>query len=408
MGAVAEQCVLSARWLFPVAGPPLEHGTITLQHGRIVAVLPHGERTADIDLGNAALLPGLVNAHTHLDLTGMQNTVRPDADFVGWLRRVIAQRMRTTAEATQSAIQEGIRQVRRAGTTLVGDIAGMGASWEALCAAPLRAMCFRELLGLTPTRAHQAWQELVAWANQRPDTPRCRLAVSPHAPYSVHKALIEAAARLWPVCVHLAESPHEAELLEQHTGPFVPFLEERGVWHPDGLAPSWDWLVWRSSRASLALFTHGNYLPTTMHLPPNTSLVYCPRTHAAFSFAPHPYRDFMRRGVRIALGTDSLASNPDLDVLQEARYLRQRDAELSGTTLLRMLTLNGAEALGFDREVGTLTAGKQADLVAVPLADESPNDPHDLLFTAPLPNAVRRVWLDGVEVTLSDSQKGVA
>ena len=76
MGAVAEQCVLSARWLFPVAGPPLEHGTITLQHGRIVAVLPHGERTADIDLGNAALLPGLVNAHTHLDLTGMKNTVR--------------------------------------------------------------------------------------------------------------------------------------------------------------------------------------------------------------------------------------------------------------------------------------------------------------------------------------------
>jgi cytosine/adenosine deaminase-related metal-dependent hydrolase len=373
----------------------LANGTVTVQGDRIVAVEPAGSRTADIDLGNVALLPGFVNAHTHLDLSGLHGVVPPTSDFVGWLRAIIAHRRTTTPSTTDTHIRAGLAHALATGTTLLGDIASGGASWDILCQAPVRAVCFRELLGLHPARVAPAWHELIAWANERPDTPTCRLAVSPHAPYSVHKALIEAAARIWPVCLHLAESMAEHELLDQHAGPFVPFLQEVGVWDADSLAPSWDWLVWRCSRAPSALFAHANYLPPTTHVPANATIVYCPRTHAAFGFGPHPFRAFLAKGVRVALGTDSLASNPDLDVLHEARFIHEQHPDLPGATLLRMLTIHGAEALGFGADAGALAPGRLADMVALPLADVNPPDPHALVFREPLPARPRRTMWNG-------------
>src|SRR5438445_12677457 len=120
----------TARWIFPVDGPPLERGIITIGGDRIVAVEPHGTRTAD--LGNVAILPGFVNAHTHLDLTGARGVCPPTPDFTAWLRRVIAFRRTHTAEQAQADIANGIRECLRFGTTLLGDIAACGASWEPL------------------------------------------------------------------------------------------------------------------------------------------------------------------------------------------------------------------------------------------------------------------------------------
>jgi cytosine/adenosine deaminase-related metal-dependent hydrolase len=380
-GPVDEQ-TLSARWVFPVSGPPLAGGTITIRGDRIESVDPAGIRTPDVDFGNAAIIPGLVNAHTHLDLTGARGAVSPGPDFVGWLRQVIAHRRTQNADGIAADIRTGLEESLRFGTTLIGDIAAGSSSWSALVDAPIWAVCFREVLGLPHTRVMAAWAEVVEWAKEHPDTSTCRAGVSPHAPYSVHKAMIEAAARLWPVCIHLAETTDERELLDRHDGPFVPFLSELGVWDPDSLAPSWDWIVWKASRSPAALFAHGNYLPPQTRLPPNATVVFCPRTHAAFGHPPHPFRELMANGVRIALGTDSLASNPDLDVLAEARFIRERYPDVLGDQLLRMATLNGAEALGFGRVTGSLEAGKSADLVVVPMANLDAREPHDLLFAA--------------------------
>ena len=131
---------------------------------------------------------------------------------------------------------------------------------------------------------------------------------------------------------------------------------------------------------SLVLFAHCNYLPSDSELYPNQSIVYCPRTHAAFKHPPHPFRDFLKRGVRVCLGTDSLASNPDLDILAEARFVRSRYSEFPGEQLLRMVTLAGAEALGWANECGSLEVGKSADLVAVPLPEREAADPYELLL----------------------------
>ena len=145
----------------------------------------------------------------------------------------------------------------------------------------------------------------------------------------------------------------------------MPFLQELGVWAPDGLAEDADHVLRMFNGLSPALFVHCNYLRTDAPVPSNGSIVYCPRTHAAFGHPPHPFRDFLKRGVRVALGTDSLASNPDLDLFAEARFLHQLYPDLAGATLLRMATLSGAEALGWDDETGSLDAGKSADLVVL-------------------------------------------
>jgi cytosine/adenosine deaminase-related metal-dependent hydrolase len=382
----SDECSLTARWVFPVDGPPIERGVVTVRGEQILTVEPHETRTADIDLGNAAILPGLVNAHTHLDLTGLRGKCPPSPDFTGWLRRVIAHRRTTTPEQTQADIRAGIEECLRYGTTLVGDIASGGASWDALAESPMLAVVYYELVGLPMGRAVQAWKALQHWQCGHPPTPTCRPGVSPHAPYSVRAGLIRAAASTGlPLTIHLAESREEQELLEQQRGPFVAFLTDLGVWEPGGLVKGRlltgaERVLRRIRHARLALIAHGNHLSPSSALPANATIVYCPRTHAAFSHPPHPFRDFLARGVHVALGTDSLASNPDLDLLAEARFVYSRYPDFSPAALLRMATLAGAEALGWADVTGSLSPGKSADLVVLPLPDHDADDPHRLLF----------------------------
>jgi cytosine/adenosine deaminase-related metal-dependent hydrolase len=376
---------LTARWIFPVDGPPLERGIVTLAGDRIAAVEPHGSRTADVDLGDAAILPGLVNAHTHLDLSGLRGRCPPSPDFTGWLRQVIAHRRTTTPEQTAADIRAGLAEALRFGTTLVGDIAGRGASWNWLAEAPVRSVVYYELLGLPEEQAAAAWEAWKQWLGERPRLPSCRPGISPHAPYSVRWLLFAAAAgQAAPVATHLAESAAEIELLGLRRGPFVDFLQELGVWDPDGLAEGPEHVLRLMTGPTPLAIAHGNFLPAGGYVPANGAIVYCPRTHAAFGHPRHPFRDFLARGVRVALGTDSLASNPDLDVLAEVRFVHARYPETPGATLLRMATLAGAEALGWQDETGSLTPGKSADLAVVPLTGDNA-DPHDLVLCSTQP-----------------------
>ncbi len=389
-----ETWALTARWVFPVAGPPLERGVVTVADERVAAVEPHGARRADVDLGDAAVLPGLVNAHTHLDLTGLRGLAPPSPDFTGWLRRVIAHRRERTAEQVRADVAEGLAECLRFGTTLLGDISGDGGSWEALAEAPLRAVVFREMLGLPQERASGAWERLDRWLASRAPTPTCRPGVSPHAPYSVRASLFLAAAtRGVPVAVHLAETAAEQELLVLRRGPFVPFLRDLGVWAPDGLAEDAGHVLRLLNGLAPTLLVHGNFLAADAPVPANASVVYCPRTHAAFGHPPHPFRDFLARGMRVALGTDSLASNPDLDLLAEARSLHRLHPDFPGEQLLRMATLSGAEALGWADEAGSLAPGKSADLIVIPLSPQEGGDPHRLVLASDAP--VRGVLFRG-------------
>lgn len=396
----ADERALSARWIFPVDSAPIPAGTVVVREGRILAVLPKGERAPDESFDHAVIIPGLSNAHTHLDLSKLRHVVTPRLPITEWLGDVVSGRRASSADSASEAVRLGIAESIRFGTTNLGDIAGGGLSWDALAAAPLWSICYREILGLTEARAHVAWREAAEWLKSRPESERTHGGLSPHAPYSVHRAIIEAAARIAPVTVHLAESQSERELLERRTGEFVPFLQALGVWEPASLAPSLDWIAWRCARAAHALFAHGNYLSPKTPVGSQSTLVYCPRTHAAFQHEAYPLKEFLDAGHRVALGTDSLASNPDLDVLAEARFVREKHPAIDPATILKMATLNGAAAMQRDRHTGSLTAGKSADFVVIPVADTEPENPHDLLLRETLPDRPRRTWWRGQETLL--------
>jgi cytosine/adenosine deaminase-related metal-dependent hydrolase len=403
---------LTARWVFPVDGPPLERGTVTIQGDKIAAVEPHGVRSADVDLGNAAILPGLVNAHTHLDLSGLRGKCPPTPDFTEWLRGVIQHRRSRTSEQIEADIGKAIGEISSHGTTVVCDIAANPGDMVSLAPRILRSVVTKELLGLPLDRVQLRWEEAVSWLLSRRtitlpplrwfSTDMTRWGLSPHAPYSVNKWLFRRVAdrarhECFPVVIHLAETAEEIELLQRHCGPFVQFLSELGVWEPEGLIEKSEQIVEMFSHAGPTLFIHCNYLDPATSIPSNGTIIYCPRTHAAFGHPPHPFREFLARGVRVALGTDSLASNPDLDILAEARFVHGKYPDISGATLLRMITLSGAEALGWADETGSLTPGKSADLVVLPLPDEERSDPYQLVLECALPvqkTLFRGSWRD--------------
>jgi cytosine/adenosine deaminase-related metal-dependent hydrolase len=381
----ADTWTLRARWVLPGDGPPLEGGTVTVTGSRVAAVEPAGRRRADLDFGEAAVLPGLVNAHTHLDLGALRGRLPPPGgDFTAWLRAVIDYRRSSSTEEWLAAARAGVAESLRAGTTLVGDISTGGVSSEALAAGPLRATSYFELIGLTRPRARQAWADARAWLRRQAVTDTYRPGLSPHAPYTVRRGLFRLAARTGlPLAVHLAETRAELELLVSQTGPIRQFLESLGAWDPDGLVPALGWTTDLLARGGPLALAHGNYLEGP---PARAVVVYCPRTHAYFGHPQHPFAALLRAGGRVALGTDSLASNPDLSVLAEMRFLwKHRRADLDGPTLLRMGTTWGAEALGWGHAVGTLRPGYFADLLVIPPAAGREDGPYEAVFGSDLP-----------------------
>lgn len=396
-----EAVTYTARWIFPVHGRPLPRGTVTVRGEKIEAVEPHGTRTADVDLGNTAIIPGLVNPHTHLDLSGARGLIPPTdpEHFTDWLRGVIAYRRMRTAEQVQADVRDGLAECLRFGTTLIGDIAAEGMSRDLLATSRIQSVVFRELLGVTPERERKMIEAASTWIQATPDTDLCRKGISPHAPYSTSRSLIVSAAKLCqptkcPMAIHLAESQGELELLYHRRGPFVSFLKDLEIWLPAALAESFKDVL-RADFRQPKLFIHGNVLAPSVRIPRNSTIIFCPRTHAAFNHPPHPFREFLARGVRVCLGTDSLASNPDLDVLAEARFVRERYPDFPGNTLLKMITLSGAEALGWANEAGSLEPGKSADFVAIQLPNREEIDPHELLFTSDAPSTLRRTLFRG-------------
>lgn len=379
--------------MFPVSAPPLADGVVTIEQGRILGVGCDALGCPVTDLGNAAILPGLLNCHTHLELSGLAAPLgQPGIGFTDWVRLVVGYRRSSPAYA--AGITAGLSECTRSGQVAVADVATI--PWDdGHCRMPMQATIFHETIGL---RRELVADRLSAARNYLNSAalPNGRLGLNPHAPYSVHPDLFDelvslAASADLPLAFHLAETLEERQLLATGDGPFRELLIEFDAWEataiPRGTRP-FDYLRRLADSRIRALVIHGNYLEDDEIglLAANAArmaVVYCPRTHAFFAHDRHPLPRLLAAGANVALGTDSRASTPDLDLFAELRYAAHTFPEISLATALELATSRAARALGLDRTLGTIEPGKAAALAVVHLGDDESPDPYRLLFEAP-------------------------
>lgn len=380
---------------------------LTIDGERIVSV---GENTSGrdpVDQGNVAVLPGMVNAHTHLEFSDLATPIgRPGMPLPDWIAAVVAHRRQkeeTSKDISglrKSAVQAGLEESLHSGSTTIAEIAQPGWSCDPVRRSRIDSSVFLEMIGLSPDRI----PPLVELARGHIDAAvsqegTWRPGLSPHAPYTVHLDLLRRIAKIsaetkTPVAMHLAETLDELELLASGSGPLVPLLERLDAWHATAIPRDTRPLDYLRplSRAARAIVVHGNYLRgdeidfLAAHRG-YMSVVYCPRTHAYFGHTEYPLAKMLSAGVNVALGTDSRASTPDLSILEEMRYIYRHSAGVSPKEILRLGTRGGAEALGLGNKIGVLTPGVRADLAIVELPDAEARDPYEMLFASNTPIA---------------------
>jgi 5-methylthioadenosine/S-adenosylhomocysteine deaminase len=386
----------------PVDLPPIEDGEVVVEDGVIVSMGKAVSGEPAHDFGLAAILPGFVNVHSHLEYTVMRGLLE-DMAFFPWIRTLTALKAHLTLEDWTASATLGAAEMAAAGMTTIGDAADAGASLAALLASGHRGIVYREVFGIEREPSNDtilsvlgsriaAMRAQVARAGA---DERVGIGISPHAPYTVRPDLFRALAEFavrerLPQTIHLAESPAETDLVQQGTGPFAEMFRRRGIpWSPPGVSPT------AHLDASGAL-TPGTLVVHTVHVDADdaqllkergAAVAHCPKSNGKLAAGFAPVRTLLDAGLPVGLGTDSVASNNTADMFEEMRSAvftaRSRGTDvqaLGGRDVLRMATLGGAKALGLDREIGTLVRGKQADLCVVrldglhvtPTADDNP------------------------------------
>jgi cytosine/adenosine deaminase-related metal-dependent hydrolase len=367
--------------------PPIENGALLIREGEVVEVGPwrhlrtRGEGTLE-DLGEVIVLPGLINAHAHLDYTGMAGQLPSPVQFPDWIKGMLALKAERSQADYAADWVRGAAMLLQSGTTTVVDIEAVPELLPGIWSVtPLRVVSCLELTGV---RSGREPESLVQEAARRIDSfppGRSQGGLSPHAPYSTRPALLRLSAELsrsrdWVLTTHVAESEAEFEMFTEARGPLYDWLRWNGRDMSDcGRYSPVEHLAELEVLSSKFLPVHLNYLaPGDARLlnASGATVVHCPRSHTYFGHARFPYESLRQEGVRIALGTDSLASiqcstqHPArLDLFAEMRAFAQCRPEVAPLEILRMVTQYGAEALGRADSLGRLGVGSRADLVVL-------------------------------------------
>ncbi|HEX5004661.1 MAG TPA: amidohydrolase family protein [Gemmatimonadales bacterium] len=375
--------LLSADWVVPMDGPPIHDGAVLIgADGRIREVgpraavaAPHGVERERFP--GAALIPGLVNTHTHLELTGLAGKA-PEDDFPSWIRRVRALKAERSQADFLDAARAGLAACHAAGVTTVADTGDSGAVIEAMAGAGGSGIAYHEVFGPHPDQVDESMAGFRArMASLRQFAfARVRLGVSPHAPYTVSGPLYAAIAVFaadggFPIAVHLAESTAESELLQGAAGPFAEAWAARGIPVPSlpGRSPV-EWLAQHGVLGPSTLAIHvvqagaRDIALLGLH---RCAVAHCPLSNRRHGHGTAPIGAFLRAGLRVGVGTDSEVSVGALDLLAEARAARAL-AGLAADAALALATTGAAAALGLEREVGSLRAGMWGDAAVVGIA----------------------------------------
>jgi cytosine/adenosine deaminase-related metal-dependent hydrolase len=392
--------VYRADWVLPVAAPPFRDGAVLVDDaGRIAAV---GHRTVIdppegvevVELGEAALLPGLVNVHSHLELAMFRGALE-DLSFRDWILRLVGgKRSVLDDEDYAAAARWTALEAIRAGITTLATTEASGVGMEVMQEAGLRGIVYNEVFGPDPAQVDESMRDLrerVQGLRSR-ETELVRVGISPHAPYTVSDDLFRAAALFareeeLPIAIHIAESAIERELVTRGEGDFAPGLRARGIATPSRGRSPIEMLDRLGALAAQPLLIHCVDLDEEdirRIAESDCAIAHCPVANAKLGHGLAPLPRLREAGVRVGLGTDSVASNNRLDLLEEARVaaLLQRAVHRSPSLLppdelLSLCTIDGARALGWQDRIGSLEPGKDADLCAVSLAGPHVKPIHD-------------------------------
>ena len=373
-----------AGWVLPVTSAPIRDGTVVTHEGRIVHVGPRrsaADARDDVELGDALLMPGLVNAHCHLELTAMRGFL-DGLSFREWIMRLtMSRRAVLTPQMLLDSARLGVVEGLLHGVTTFADTGDTGTGFEAMLERGVRGICYREVFGPDPAQCADsiATLALSAAAMRERETALVRAGVSPHAPYTVSDDLFRATTALarehdYPVAVHIAESAVESALVVDGSGAFADGLRARGI------------DVARRARTPVELLASLGVLdvkPLLIHCVRvdatdietiarhDAAVAHCPASNAKLGHGTAPLAAMRAAGIRVGVGTDSVASNDRMDLLDETRlatlFANAREARydaLGASDALALATIGGARALGLDNEIGSLEVGKAADLAA--------------------------------------------
>jgi cytosine/adenosine deaminase-related metal-dependent hydrolase len=389
--------IITARWMLPIISPPIEYGAVAIESDRIAAagsfteVRPKFPDAHVKDLGDAAILPGLVNVHTHLELTAFRGRLE-EPRFQRWISELVRLKAeRLVADDLIASAQLGCIEAIRSGITTLADTSDASAPMAALIESGQRGVVFQECFGLKPEQAQESLGQLKAKLDDHDQRlaragseARARLSVgiSPHAPYSVAHTLYQLATRFaldheLDVAIHTAESADEADLMRDGGGAFGDSLRRRGI-VPSGIGIStvryFDRLGVLDAAPLLIHCVTVDQEEIVMMAERGARVAHCPKSNAKFGHGISPLIELRRAGVRLGLGTDSVASNNTCDLLEEARFcsLLHRAAQKDATVctaeeMLRLMTIDGARTLNMADKIGSLETGKQADLIAIDL-----------------------------------------
>ena len=367
--------IYRAGLLVPRPGVVIDDGALVVAEGKVADVDKYNRARKGVygetrDLGDVALIPGLVNAHTHLELTHLKGQVPARDKFTDWLLDVMRLRSELSEDEILTSARAGVEEALRSGTTCIGAVSNTGICAKAFENVPMRRVIFHEIPGYTDVSGRIANVE--ARLQRKANGAPARDGIAPHAPYSTCREIYEWSIKIatglrLPLSTHVAETRTEAEFLKTGGGEFREYLLQLGVpldgWRPPGTGPI-RYLADLGFLKACVQLVHCNYVSDDdIALLQGCNVVLCPRSQAYLGHTGHPFRKLRECGVTVALGTDSLASNDSLSVLDEMKFLHSRNVEPEA--ILEMATVAGARALGMQEVTGSLEPGRSADFCAV-------------------------------------------
>ena len=396
--------VLSADWVLPIEGPPIEGGAVAIEDGRIAAVGTTAELGSGTRFGDAAIIPAFVNAHSHLEYAVYAGFGDSLTDFAEWIRLHTERKHRIGWDDYVAIARLGAAECLRSGIATVGDCSFSGATAVATEELGLRGIAYLEVFGADPDEALEQFDELRSRAPGH-FSDRVLLGVSPHAPYSISPAVYRACAELGvPVATHISESESEVRYLHDGGGAWegIPWLVDPVGTTGTRLLAAEGLLGPHLLAAHCVVVEPDEIALLAEH---DVAVAHCPRSNAYVGCGIAPLRELAAGGIRVGIGTDGVSSTPSHDFFDElrtavmmARARERRPDALTATEALEVGTLGGARALGLDSEVGSLVADKAADLAVVSLSGSAYlpwEDPAGALVFGGSPDRVVATYVAG-------------